>query len=74
MSGDSMTANHLEHEISTFPGLPGGRQQRTVKHDRRRGVDYLHHKISSCGEYFHEVEAFHAVEINRHLMFILETR
>src|SRR5262249_52076876 len=42
--------------------------------DRRRGVDYLYHKISSCGEYFHEVEAFHAVEINRHLMFIIETR
>jgi hypothetical protein len=30
-------------------------------------VDYLHHKISSCGEYFHEVEAFHALEINRRL-------
>jgi hypothetical protein len=24
MSGDSMTANHLEHKIATFPGSPGG--------------------------------------------------
>src|SRR5262249_17391021 len=23
MSGDSMTANHVEHEIGTFPGSPG---------------------------------------------------
>src|SRR5262249_21170459 len=23
MSGDSMTANHLEHKIATFPGSPG---------------------------------------------------
>jgi hypothetical protein len=24
MSEDSMTANHVEHEIATFPGSPGG--------------------------------------------------
>src|SRR5262249_18747624 len=24
MSRDSMTANHVEHEIATFPGSPGG--------------------------------------------------
>jgi hypothetical protein len=30
MSRDSMTANHLEHEIATFPGSPGrgGRRRR----------------------------------------------
>jgi hypothetical protein len=28
MSGDSMTANHVEHEIATFPGSPGGRRRR----------------------------------------------
>jgi len=25
LSGGSMTANHLEHEITTFPGSPGER-------------------------------------------------
>jgi len=28
MSGGSMTANHLEHEIATFPGSPSGRRRR----------------------------------------------
>jgi hypothetical protein len=32
MSGDSMTANHVEHEIATFPGSPrrGGREATMV--------------------------------------------
>src|SRR5262249_54234106 len=43
-SGDSMTANHVEHGIATFPGSPGrgGRRRRAVKReaeeDWARGV------------------------------------
>jgi hypothetical protein len=35
MSGDSMTAIHVEHEIATFPGSPrrGGRERPAVKHE-----------------------------------------
>src|SRR5262249_29962211 len=34
-SGDSMTANHVEHGIATFPGSPGrgGRRRRAVKRE-----------------------------------------
>jgi hypothetical protein len=31
MSGDSMTANHVEHEIGTFPGSPGGGRRALVQ-------------------------------------------
>jgi hypothetical protein len=31
-----MTANHLEHEIATFPGLPGA-AARAVKREAKKG-------------------------------------
>src|SRR5438876_7192720 len=33
MSGDSMTANHLEHKIATFPGSPEGVTAPAVKRE-----------------------------------------
>src|SRR5262249_2769424 len=35
MSRDSMTANHLEHEIATFPGSPGAGGGRGEAHSMR---------------------------------------
>src|SRR6516225_7738313 len=35
MSGDSMTANHLEHKIATFPGSPEGVTAPTVNREAR---------------------------------------
>jgi hypothetical protein len=38
MSGDSMTANHVEHEIATFPGSPGRGGRRCGARPRRTGA------------------------------------
>jgi len=35
LSGGSMTANHLEHEIATFPGSPGAGSGRQEAHSMR---------------------------------------
>src|SRR5262249_32105463 len=34
MSGNSMTANHVEHEIATFPGSPGGAAGPAIAYSR----------------------------------------
>jgi hypothetical protein len=43
MSRDSMTANHLEHEIATFPGSPGG--ARETLNGNAKGYGGRRHKL-----------------------------
>jgi hypothetical protein len=49
MSGDSTTANHVEHEIATFPGSPGrpaasARKQEAEEDWGKRAVTELERK------------------------------
>ena len=53
-----MTANHVEHEIATFPGSPGrGGQQRRRGSERRKRT----------GEGVTELERKQLVETDRHI-------